>query len=445
MITLTGQITGVDGSPGYVYALQGGDENCTTVAEKLIAYADSRFQFQGRIGTRTEVIEPNMIDGVLKSGGQVAANCSYNGVSVNILFQSPTQVCLLPANGAQAIADDFIGANLGGGGGYNDFDDPYADFDTSPAGGLAMSTPPDPRAGSRQPRGGYPDPNFDDAMPQDQAGGDKDQTVGIGEWILTFILLAIPIVNLVMLIIWLAGKKTKKSKKNFLIAELILFLIGALLSAGSIFLFGNQIAPILQQAGFNVSGITASNSSSGSSSKSSNSSSNKNVIENISGNESSSNSNSKNSNKNTSSDLFSNTSTSNTNHADLEENTPPEEQEEVPALAVNINKVDFKVYDDDALAIFTVTGYNEGTEEVIPSDALRLQANQGVTPLEQAIDATVDFAPASLDEPIAANGSGVFQFAFHLAKDDQGGFNQQKVHVVVQNEYTLAQLAEGEY
>ena len=438
MITPTGQITGVDGSPGYVYALQGGD-NCTTVAEKLIAYADSRFQFQGRIGTRTEVIEPNMIDGILKSGGQVAANCSYNGVSVNIMFQSPTQVCLLPANGAQAIADEFVGAGIGGG--YNDFDDPYADFNTAPAGGLAMSTPPDPRAGSRQPQGGgYPD--FDDAMPPGAGNADTNQIVGIGEWILTFILLAIPIVNLVMLIVWLVRKKTKKSKKNFLLAELILFLIGALLSAGSFFLLGDQIIPILQNAGFSINGVTATNTTS----NSSNASSNKNVIENISDNEYAANSNK--SNKNNSNDLFSNanSNSSNANRSNLNESTSnTKTTAAVPALAVNINRVDFQVNGDDALAIFTVTGYNEGAEPVIPSDALRIQANQGITPLERATEATEQFAPASINEPIPANGNGTFQFAYHLAKDNQGQFNQQKVHVVVQNEYTLAQLAEGEY
>lgn len=53
----------------------------------------------------------------------------------------------------------------------------------------------------------------------------ESQPVTIGNWILTFILLAIPLVNLIMLIVWAVGGTTHPSKKTFAQAYLILFAI----------------------------------------------------------------------------------------------------------------------------------------------------------------------------------------------------------------------------
>jgi hypothetical protein len=45
----------------------------------------------------------------------------------------------------------------------------------------------------------------------------------IGNWIITFIILAIPLVNLIMLIVWALGGSTHPSKKSYCQATLILF------------------------------------------------------------------------------------------------------------------------------------------------------------------------------------------------------------------------------
>ena len=50
--------------------------------------------------------------------------------------------------------------------------------------------------------------------------------ITIGNWILTLILLAIPLVNIIMLIVWAATGSTHPSKKNF--ARAYLILIGAI-------------------------------------------------------------------------------------------------------------------------------------------------------------------------------------------------------------------------
>ena len=49
--------------------------------------------------------------------------------------------------------------------------------------------------------------------------------VTVGDWIVILILTAIPIVNLIMLLVWCFSSSTPTSKKNFAIAQLILLAI----------------------------------------------------------------------------------------------------------------------------------------------------------------------------------------------------------------------------
>lgn len=55
--------------------------------------------------------------------------------------------------------------------------------------------------------------------------------VSIWEWVGTFILLAIPIVNLVMIVIWIFSGSTNPSKRNFILAQLIIFAVALVLIA----------------------------------------------------------------------------------------------------------------------------------------------------------------------------------------------------------------------
>lgn len=54
--------------------------------------------------------------------------------------------------------------------------------------------------------------------------------MSITDWIITFVLLSIPLVNLIMLIIWAAGDAVNKNKKNFAIATLIILGVSVLFS-----------------------------------------------------------------------------------------------------------------------------------------------------------------------------------------------------------------------
>ncbi len=64
--------------------------------------------------------------------------------------------------------------------------------------------------------------------------GHNDQTVTLGNWMLTLFLTFIPIVNIIMLIVWAVSSTTPPSKANWARAALlwiaIFFALGILMS-----------------------------------------------------------------------------------------------------------------------------------------------------------------------------------------------------------------------
>ena len=66
----------------------------------------------------------------------------------------------------------------------------------------------------------------------------QEQPVSVGDWILTFILLAIPLVNLILVIYWAVSDSTPASKRNFFRAYILLTVIIAVLVAAFLFMFG---------------------------------------------------------------------------------------------------------------------------------------------------------------------------------------------------------------
>jgi len=59
----------------------------------------------------------------------------------------------------------------------------------------------------------------------------KTGTVSLGEWIITYLLMMIPIVNLVLLVIWGFGGNANESKANWAKLQLIVIAIGVIMSA----------------------------------------------------------------------------------------------------------------------------------------------------------------------------------------------------------------------
>ena len=62
--------------------------------------------------------------------------------------------------------------------------------------------------------------------------------VSVGEWIITILLMAIPVVNLVMALVWAFGGGANPSKANFAKASLIWMVIGIVLTIMFYVLFG---------------------------------------------------------------------------------------------------------------------------------------------------------------------------------------------------------------
>ena len=57
----------------------------------------------------------------------------------------------------------------------------------------------------------------------------SDEVVSIKEWLITILILCIPIVNIVMIFVWAYGNGTKTSKSNYFKATLIMFVISFLI------------------------------------------------------------------------------------------------------------------------------------------------------------------------------------------------------------------------
>ena len=64
----------------------------------------------------------------------------------------------------------------------------------------------------------------------------QDDAVSIGEWILTFIILILPLINLIALLYWSFSSGTNPSKANFAKAYLIIILVMFVLGMALAFL-----------------------------------------------------------------------------------------------------------------------------------------------------------------------------------------------------------------
>lgn len=71
-------------------------------------------------------------------------------------------------------------------------------------------------------------------------------SVPITDWIITFFLLAIPVLNIILLLIWAFSSDTNPSKANFAKAYLIIFLIFAALLTLAMMLFGATFWGLIQ-------------------------------------------------------------------------------------------------------------------------------------------------------------------------------------------------------
>ncbi len=57
----------------------------------------------------------------------------------------------------------------------------------------------------------------------------RNETVSIGDWIISYILMGIPLVGFIMLIVWAFGSDAPQSKKNWARANLIIMVVSIVL------------------------------------------------------------------------------------------------------------------------------------------------------------------------------------------------------------------------
>jgi len=65
----------------------------------------------------------------------------------------------------------------------------------------------------------------------------QEKPVSVGDWILTFILLAIPLVNFILIIYWALSDSTPASKRNYCRASILLTAIIVVLGVLGFLLF----------------------------------------------------------------------------------------------------------------------------------------------------------------------------------------------------------------
>ena len=74
-----------------------------------------------------------------------------------------------------------------------------------------------------------------------------ESPVSIVDWIITWILLAIPLVNIIMLFVWALSPSTKKSKQNFARASFVVFFFFIALSFLMMIVLGVNSQQMQQQ------------------------------------------------------------------------------------------------------------------------------------------------------------------------------------------------------
>lgn len=77
----------------------------------------------------------------------------------------------------------------------------------------------------------------------------REKPYSVGGWLLTMLIMIVPIVNIVMVFVWAFGSNTNKSKKNYFIAALIMAAIGIILSIVFAATLSSVINELLQQMG----------------------------------------------------------------------------------------------------------------------------------------------------------------------------------------------------
>lgn len=396
-------VRNLGGKTAYIYDISADD--VTSLVTQMSSTADAPIAFMGRMNGITEPIDELIhVETLLSAGGQVAAQTSSGGVPVNVQF-SGDQMVIIPSDGEQSTADMFASAGDFAYADESDFD-PFASASDFPV--------PDPRGRSQQLANRYGDSEDDYGYEDEATYGASESTasgaapadvVKVSDWLLTLILLMLPVVNIVMIIVWLVSKKTNPSKKNYLKVQIVFMLVGALLSAFTVVaamqmgvvgaLVGNQ-----PQAAQIENMNTASNSNLERRSDNANENSNANVLSNINEN-----------------------SNENANSGEPAATIPedPTQLGELSQQTSGVLAVDTVTRAvgpaNRSVAVVTLTLNNTTDAEAPASALIDITGHQGQNALEPNFEPIDGFNPDTFNMPIRPHESGTFQICYFLVDD----------------------------
>lgn len=70
--------------------------------------------------------------------------------------------------------------------------------------------------------------------PYQQPYDPTNEVLSVGSYVIMFILSGIPVINLICWITWLVSPNTNKNKKNFIKAQIVLWILGVILSIAGV-------------------------------------------------------------------------------------------------------------------------------------------------------------------------------------------------------------------
>lgn len=117
-------------------------------------------------------------------------------------------------------------------------------FCTSCGAALKQQEAPRQQASYQNSAAARPDMGYN--IPED----DREKVMGLGAWLVTFLLMIIPIVNIILLIKWAVSGGTNKNKQNMARAALIVMVVCILLCV----VIGNIITPLITEFVYNTVG-----------------------------------------------------------------------------------------------------------------------------------------------------------------------------------------------
>jgi hypothetical protein len=81
----------------------------------------------------------------------------------------------------------------------------------------------------------------------------QNQTVSVGEWIIAYILMGLPLIGIIMTFIWAFGTDAKPSKKNWARAMLVIWVIVIIFSIIIGVVAGAAILALVEDGGLSFS------------------------------------------------------------------------------------------------------------------------------------------------------------------------------------------------